>query len=94
MKPEPERKRGRWLQRFRARHFARHPLCVMCEKAGRVALATELDHIVALTNGGKDFDKEPSNAQGLCATCHEDKTRMDLGQRVKRQIGVDGWPLD
>ena len=85
--------RGRWLQRFRLRHLGRHPLCVMCEKAGRVRLATELDHIVALTNGGMDFDKDPSNAQGLCSACHEDKTRADLGQRVKKQVGLDGWPV-
>ena len=86
--------RGKWLQRFRARHFNRHPLCVTCEAAGRIELATELDHVVALVNGGKDFDKDPGNAQGLCSTCHEDKTRLDLGQQVKKQVGLDGWPIE
>lgn len=90
----PDRRRGRWLLRFRDRHFAANPLCVMCERKGRVSLATQLDHIVALTNGGQDFDKDPSQAQGLCAECHEDKTRQDLGQRVKKRIGPDGWPID
>ena len=66
----------------------------MCERKGRVSLATQLDHIVALTNGGLDFDKDPGQAQGLCTECHEDKTRQDLGQRVKKRIGPDGWPID
>lgn len=31
----PDRKRGRWLLRFRDRHFAANPLCVVCERKGR-----------------------------------------------------------
>lgn len=43
-----------------------HPLCVECEKEGFVRLATQLDHIVALVNGGRDFDKDHGkNRQGL-----------------------------
>lgn len=84
---------GRRLQRIRQRHFDSYPLCVECEKAGRVRLATELDHIVALVNGGLDFDQDSGqNRQGLCFDCHEDKTRSDLGQRVKKRVGADGWP--
>ena len=68
--------RGRTLQTIRAEHFRRNPLCVMCLDQGKVSIAVELDHILALTNGGKD---EPDNRQGLCHPCHESKTLADLG---------------
>lgn len=89
-----ERRSGRWLQRFRERHFSQHPLCVHCLAKGRVTVATQLDHKRALTNGGRDFDGDPENAQGLCDACHEAKTREDLGQRKKVTIGLDGWPVE
>lgn len=86
-----ERIRGRKLQRIRARHFQANPLCVMCEAENKVAIATELDHIVALVNGGKD---EEGNRQGLCEACHKVKTAKDLGHKRKAQIGLDGWPVE
>jgi hypothetical protein len=76
VKPRPiERIRGRELQEIRYQHFRLYPLCVRCEAAGRTRLATELDHIVALMNGGEDV---PSNRQGLCRDCHAIKTAEDL----------------
>ncbi|MCR4297566.1 MAG: HNH endonuclease [Gallionella sp.] len=68
--------RGRALQQIRAEHFRAHPLCVMCLEQGKVSIATDLDHIQALTNGGKDVEY---NRQGLCHPCHEIKTLADLG---------------
>ena len=91
----PERIRGRTLQRIRKAWFQVYPLCVDCERKGRVRLATELDHIIALTNGGKDFDQDDgANRQGLCDECHELKTAKDLGRTHKQRIGADGWPTD
>ena len=85
-----KRIRGRQLQTLRRRLFLINPLCVLCERAGRLSAASELDHIVALVNGG---DNDEENLQGLCAPCHVDKTAVDLGQRVKPVIGLDGWPV-
>lgn len=46
----------------------------------------ELDHILALVNGGKDH---LSNWQFLCRSCHKDKTRKDLGLMARRRrIGL------
>lgn len=70
--------RGRTLQTIRDRHFNANPLCVMCLAKGIVAAATELDHIIALTNGGSDT---AGNRQGLCAACHQAKTLVDLQTR-------------
>ena len=88
--PGDNRVRGRRLQRIREQHFRLHPLCVECERQGRLAWATDLDHIMAITNGGLDV---PENRQGLCHECHEAKTRVDLGQKERPEIGLDGWPV-
>lgn len=85
-----KRIRGRRLQAIRKAHFAQHPLCVACEAKGKTSLAVELDHIVALTNGGKD---EPSNRQGLCIPCHDAKTLRDLNLQPKTAFGPDGEPI-
>jgi 5-methylcytosine-specific restriction endonuclease McrA len=89
-----ERIRGRRLTRFREQYLRLHPLCAACERKGRLSVATQLDHKVALANGGKDFDEDPDNAQGLCDDCHKAKTRRDLGHKPLRTIGLDGWPVE
>ncbi len=84
-----ERIRGRRLQEIRRNHFREHPLSAHCIQEGRTTLATELDHIVALVNGGEDVE---SNRQGLCVEHHLRKTAQDLGTKYKPTIGLDGWP--
>lgn len=73
-----DRIRGRKLQRIRAEHFRKHPLCVRCVAHGKLSLATELDHIKPLCRGGAD---EPWNRHGLCSKCHVAKTRDDFGHQ-------------
>jgi 5-methylcytosine-specific restriction endonuclease McrA len=85
-----QRIRGRRLQAIRAAHFAREPLCIHCFKQGRTRLATELDHIQALCNGGKD---EANNRQGLCQPCHDLKTMQDLGIKPKQAFDAQGEPV-
>lgn len=65
---------GRRLQAMREALFARSPLCMACEKAGRVTAATQRDHIVPLGEGGLDDD---SNVQALCGLCHEEKSLQE-----------------
>lgn len=80
----PKRMTGRKLQAARARLFTANPLCAECERAGRVRLATQRDHVIALTDGGADDD---SNVQGLCDPCHEEKS---LGERLRAQRRARG----
>lgn len=86
-----ERLRGQAGVEQRHRRLAAEPLCRMCTAKGVVRAATVVDHIVALVNGGTDDD---SNVQSLCRWHHEAKTREDLGQRQRAEVGTDGWPVE
>lgn len=57
-------------------------------------MATQLDHIVPLEQGGKDFDQDPDNAQGLCDQCHVDKSNEDQGHKVRSPSDELGMPID
>lgn len=65
--------------------------CVMCFEKGLITMATEVDHKVPLFKGGTD---DEANLQPLCTECHKDKSRMDLGLKIRSTIGTDGWPTD
>jgi 5-methylcytosine-specific restriction protein A len=59
------------------------PLCVMCEKEGKVSVVEEWDHIVPLSEGGADSE---TNLQGLCIPHHAEKTAREAATR-----GTGGW---
>jgi 5-methylcytosine-specific restriction protein A len=75
--------RGNSLYAIRRKHFEAHPLCVTCEAEGRTALATELDHIVPLWEGGHEAE---SNRQGICTSCHRAKTALEAKRRASMGI--------
>ena len=66
------------------------PLCRNCLANGRVTPTTEVDHIIAIENGGTD---DRDNLQGLCTECHKDKTNRDSGYSPRIEIGLDGYPV-
>ena len=75
---------GRKLQAMRASLFQRNPLCVECQRLGRVTLATQRDHIVPLAEGGMD---DEGNEQGLCYACHDVKSAAEsLRGRMRRRL--------
>jgi 5-methylcytosine-specific restriction enzyme A len=82
---------GRRLQTRRELHRDRNPWCVECLKDGQYVPWTELDHLIALTNGGEDTDE---NLQGLCSTCHDIKTRRDMGWKTSSACDANGHPVD
>lgn len=82
---------GRW-QKCREAYLVRHPLCVFCEKANRIEIATVVDHIVPHKGDQKLF-WDRSNWQGLCKACHDgDKKLIESGRQPVR-IGLDGFPI-
>ena len=72
---------------LRTRILRANPLCVTCQRIGRLTAATEVDHIDPLYKGGSNSS---SNLQGLCHDCHAAKTAADLGQRVRVRFDIDG----
>lgn len=97
MKIQPYRKdkvqriRGRKLQEIRKAHLANCPYCVKCAEKGIYVFATQVDHIIALDNGGEEIE---SNRQGLCDKCHKQKTIVDMNYKPKAKIGLDGFPIE
>jgi 5-methylcytosine-specific restriction protein A len=52
------------------------PFCVDCDRAGRTAMSTIVDHVVPHKgDSGLFWDLE--NLQGLCAHCHSVKTSKE-----------------
>lgn len=75
-------------------------LCEQCLALGVVRAATEVDHRIAVADGGEPFDR--ANLIVLCKACHSSKTvQLDRGFGRKpgeraRVKGCDahGRPLD
>ena len=57
----------------------------MCQAKGVVSIATQLDHIKAIVNGG-DARPDDDGYQGLCEACHADKSRADMGHKPRAQF--------
>ena len=76
---------SRW-KRIRLEHLAEEPLCRNCKVRGYVTLATEVDHIKPLWEGGQEYDR--NNLQSLCSPCHIEKTSAEAKRRAKQFNGV------
>lgn len=82
------RLRGRKAVEQRKRRLMRTKgLCEDCLPEGRITLAEEVHHVIALQHGGPDTDDNTAN---LCTEHHLKRE----GKRVHRPIGKDGWPLN
>ena len=66
---------SRW-NKARIRFLKAHPLCVECQKQGRLVKAAVVDHIVPHRGDAKLFWDE-SNWQSLCKNCHDHKTMTE-----------------
>jgi len=81
-------------RKLRRLQLSDQPLCVMCKLAGKVVVATEVDHIVPMSKGGAALDQ--ANLQSLCHNCHSRKTIRDQGKTDKPIKGASatGLPID
>jgi 5-methylcytosine-specific restriction protein A len=89
-----KRRLGREHRKARADLLAGEPLCRLCKQKSppRVTPATIADHVIPRAKGGSG---DISNLQPVCAACHDEKTRLDLGWRPRRKrIDISGWPID
>lgn len=81
---------SQWMKQ-REKVLRLSPICYICKAKGKFTLATEVDHIKALINGGtNDMD----NLAAICKPCHKAKSRKDMGWNDKPEIDVTGWPIE
>jgi len=80
--PAPPRIRGRKLQRLIKQLFDRQPLCVVCQAAGRVTVATIRDHVINLAAPGATDTED--NVQAICDACHAAKTAAEAARGRRR----------
>ncbi len=84
----------RWL-RLRKEVLSGHPLCQMCEKEGRMSVATEVHHIVPCETAVNARDMESlmydrHNLVALCHRCHvEVHMALGKGGRQSRRERAD-----
>lgn len=77
-----ERGYGSAWERLREVVLARDSgLCQPCRTAGRLTVATEVDHIVGKDTGGGD---EQTNLQSICRPCHKAKSAREGRSRAGR----------
>ena len=77
-----KRPRGRVGADLRARRIANEPLCRDCLEYGLERPSQEVDHIVPLSKGGTDDDR---NIRCLCKPCHAARTRAELFGEVANE---------
>ncbi len=78
---KPSDRGGRPWRRLRDKILKRDKYlcrCDDCVRLGRLREAHEVDHIIALANGGTD---DPSNLRAINHECHRVKTRLDVQVR-------------
>ena len=88
-----ERGYGWAWQKARAAFLEEHPLCEMCDKAGRVTAATVVDHKTP-HRGDEAIFWDRSNWQAICKPHHDgDKQAEEKSGRAHLAIGIDGYPI-
>lgn len=72
---------------YRRAFLYEHGLCVVCEDAGIFEVATVVDHIIPINEGGHKWER--SNLQPLCHSCHAKKSGREAhtGKRFKGDGG-------
>ncbi len=82
----------RWRDVVQPAQLRREPLCRMCKARGHVRQATEVDHVVRISEGGDPWDQ--ANLQSLCHDCHSSKTASDKTGSPLRGCDERGMPID
>lgn len=86
-RPKSERRRERSTSRYqkaRLGFLAKNPLCKLCLDRGITEPATELDHVIPVSENPDGF-WDRKNWQGLCRPCHEEKTANENSGEFEEQ---------
>lgn len=64
--------------------LSEEPLCRECSKKKLVVPATDVDHILPISDGGNPWDLD--NLQPLCSRCHKRKTAIESNKKRGKQF--------
>lgn len=64
-------------RKARAAFLKRHPLCVECQREGKLTPATVVEHIIP-HRGDPQLFWDEGNWQALCKGCHDRKTGQGM----------------
>jgi 5-methylcytosine-specific restriction protein A len=78
-------RKAKWL-RTREAVLSQEPWCRACKGDGRETLATQVDHIVPVEQGGDKWNL--AGLQPLCSSHHGQKTRREQRNRGEGTPGV------
>ena len=84
---------GRRWKKARAAYLRANPLCVFCERRGRVTAATVVDHIIPHRGDARLF-WDRSKWQSLCKPHHDSAKQAEEKSGVVRGADADGVPVD
>jgi hypothetical protein len=84
---------ARWRKRS-AFHRKQHPMCAECERQGRTHEAHLAHHITEYWPGATDLHFFFGPLESLCFSCHLEKHGRPPSRPYRRDIGLDGIPLD
>lgn len=87
-------------KRLRKLYLSLHPLCEVCSKMDKVTPATQVDHVIAINEGGEPFALD--NLMALCSHHHSRKTvlrdgglgRAPSDESLIKGCSTDGMPVD
>ncbi len=74
----PDRVRDRVIKRSKGK-------CAQCGRTFGLKLSPEMDHVVALINGGMHREE---NLRAVCVTCHKTKTKQDRKEQTETGRGL------
>lgn len=94
-------------QQYRVKYLRDNPLCVECQKLGKITAASVIDHITPhkLFDAIESKDQQriekarqlfwnPNNHQALCKPCHDSyKKTLEL-TGITKGCDANGIPLD
>jgi 5-methylcytosine-specific restriction protein A len=84
---------GRRWNKLRRLFLAHNPLCRFCERAGRITLATVVDHITP-HRGDRELFWDQSNWQPLCKRCHDSTKQSQEKRDDMPAVDAKGYPTD
>ena len=82
----------RW-QLYRVQFLKSNPLCVECEKLGKLTLAKVVDHIQK-HEGNQALFWDSDNHQALCKHCHDSYKQTLEKSGYTKGGDMQGIPLD